>query len=142
MLLTERYFDPSGALCSEIRYIYDDEGRLVAEQSVTQEGKVSTPVTYSYDDEGHKLKVEELDFADTAQYVTGACHYVLFFDSAAPMPITHRSRAFRTAGAQDGLDDLVCAALRTSRYLATSEYPLPDRSDRLTILLTKSSLTE
>src|SRR5687767_9330013 len=45
MLLATRSYEPSGALASEVRYIYDGQERLVAEQQITQDGKVTTPTT-------------------------------------------------------------------------------------------------
>jgi hypothetical protein len=70
-LLVTRTYDPSGALSGEVRYIYDDEGRLVAEQHVTQDGEVTTPTTYAYDGGGGKIKVQELDFPGGAGVLIG-----------------------------------------------------------------------
>jgi hypothetical protein len=70
-LLVTRTYDPSGALSGEVRYIYDDEGRLVAEQHVTQDGKVSMPTTYAYDIGGGKIKIQELDFPGEANVLIG-----------------------------------------------------------------------
>ena len=61
-LLTTSTFDATGTLNGEVRYVYDADQRLVAEQHVTSDGKVSTPTTYTYDDDtGGKLKIQELD---------------------------------------------------------------------------------
>jgi RHS repeat protein len=60
-LLSTRTLDPTGALNSEVRYIYDADDRLVAEQHISPDGKVTTPTTYTYDDRGRKSKVQELD---------------------------------------------------------------------------------
>ena len=46
-LLATRTYESSGALITELRYVYDVEERLVAEQHVTQDGKVTTPITYT-----------------------------------------------------------------------------------------------
>ena len=60
-LLATRSFDPKGAVHSEVRYIYDANDRLTAEQHVDLDGIVTTPTTYAYDDAGGKLKIQELD---------------------------------------------------------------------------------
>ena len=70
LLATTNYEPPSG-LVSEMRYIYDDEDRLVAEQYVTQDGKVTTPSTYVYDRGGGKLKIQKLDFVGEANVMVG-----------------------------------------------------------------------
>lgn len=70
-LLVTRTYDPSGALSGEVRYIYDDEGRLAAEEHVTQDGKVTTPTTYAYDSGGGKIKIQELDFSAEANVLIG-----------------------------------------------------------------------
>ncbi len=46
-LLATRSFDPKGALNSEVRYIYDANDRLTAEQHVDLDGRVTTPATYA-----------------------------------------------------------------------------------------------
>ena len=70
-LLATRSYEPSGALGNEIRYIYDVEDRLVAEQHRTHDGKVTTPTTYTYDIEGGKIKIEERDFPEGASVMLG-----------------------------------------------------------------------
>ena len=60
-LLATRSFDPKGALNSEVRYIYDANDRLTAEQHVDLDGRVTTPATYAYEDAGGKVKINELD---------------------------------------------------------------------------------
>lgn len=70
-LLATRSFDPTGALNSEVRYIYDANNRLTAEQHVDLHGRVTTPTTYAYDDAGGKVKIEELDFPGEANMMIG-----------------------------------------------------------------------
>lgn len=70
-LLATRNYESSGALASEVKYVYDDEERLVAEQHVTQDGKVATPITYTYDIGGGKVKIQELDFSENADMMVG-----------------------------------------------------------------------
>lgn len=70
-LLSMRTFDTSGTLHSELRYIYDADDRLAAEQHVTRDGTVTTPTTYTYDDTGRKLKIQELDFAEYGDVMIG-----------------------------------------------------------------------
>ena len=70
-LLMTRFFDPKGALNSEVRYIYDANNRLAAEQHVTRDGIVTTPTTYAYDDAGGKVKINELDFPGDANMMIG-----------------------------------------------------------------------
>lgn len=65
-LLTTKSFDRTGALNSEVRYIYDANDRLTAEQHVDPDGRVTTPTTYAYDDAGGKVKIDELDFPGNA----------------------------------------------------------------------------
>ena len=60
-LLATRSFDAAGAFHSEMRYVYDANDRLTAEQRVTSEGSVTTLATYAYDDAGFKMKIQELD---------------------------------------------------------------------------------
>ena len=69
-LLRTRSYEASGALVSEVRYIYDDEERLVAEEHLTPDGKVTTPITYVYDT-GVKIKIQELDFSGEATLMVG-----------------------------------------------------------------------
>ena len=70
-LLATRSFDPTGALNSEVRYIYDANDRLAGEQHVTRDGRVTTPTTYAYDDAGKKVKIQELDFPGEANVMIG-----------------------------------------------------------------------
>lgn len=70
-LLTTSTFDPTATLTGEVRYVYDANDRLVAEQHVTHDGKVTTPTTYTYDDTGKKLKIEELDLPVDADVMIG-----------------------------------------------------------------------
>ena len=70
-LVATRNFDLTGALHSEMRYIYDANNRLAAEQHVTRDGKVTTPTTYAYDDAGGKVKIQELDFQEQADMMIG-----------------------------------------------------------------------
>ena len=70
-LLSMRTFDTSGTLNSELRYIYDANARLAAEQHVTRDGRVTTPTTYTYDATGGKLKIQELDFGEHADVMIG-----------------------------------------------------------------------
>jgi uncharacterized protein YkuJ len=70
-LLATRSFDPTGALNSEVRYIYDANDRLVGEQQVTRDGRVTTPTTYAYDDAGARVKIQELDFPGMANMMIG-----------------------------------------------------------------------
>jgi len=70
-LLMTRFFDPKGALNSEVRYIYDANDRLTAEQHVDRDGIVTTPATYAYDDAGRKIKIQELDFPGEADMMIG-----------------------------------------------------------------------
>jgi hypothetical protein len=70
-LLRTRSHKPSGALVADVRYIYDGEERLVAEQHITQDGKVTTPTTYAYDIGGGKMKIQELDFSGEANVMVG-----------------------------------------------------------------------
>jgi len=70
-LLMTRFFDLKGALNSEVRYIYDANDRLTAEQHVDRDGIVTTPATYAYDDAGRKVKIDELDFPGEANMMIG-----------------------------------------------------------------------
>lgn len=62
-LLTTRGYVGSGLLSSEVRYIYDDELRLVAEQHTDPDGRITTPTTYSYDSGGRLLKIADFDIS-------------------------------------------------------------------------------
>jgi len=81
-LLTTRSFDSTDTLNSEVRYIYDADERLTAEQHVTRDGAVTTPATYIYDDAGRKMKIQELDFPGDANTMIGI-EGVAFVVSAA-----------------------------------------------------------
>jgi hypothetical protein len=70
-LLATRSYEPSGAIVGDVRYIYDGEERLVAEQHITPDGKVTTPTTYAYDIGGGKIKIQELDFSGNANVMVG-----------------------------------------------------------------------
>ena len=70
-LLAMRSFDSTDTLNSEVRYIYDANDRLAAEQHVTRDGVVTTPTTYTYDDAGGKVKIQELDFPGEANVMIG-----------------------------------------------------------------------
>jgi hypothetical protein len=70
-LLMTRFFDPKGALNSEVRYIYDANDRLTAEQHVDPNGILTTPATYAYDDAGRKIKIQKLDFPGEADMMIG-----------------------------------------------------------------------
>ena len=70
-LLGSRNSDAAGVLHSEVRYIYDGNDRLTAEQHVTREGEVTTPTTYVYDDVGGKVKIQELDSYGEASVMIG-----------------------------------------------------------------------
>lgn len=64
-LLTTKTYNPSGALSREVRYLYDNEGRVVAEQLSTQGGEVigTGSATYAYDSGGGRIKTQECDFS-------------------------------------------------------------------------------
>ena len=70
-LLATRGYEPSGDLISEVRYVYDSEDRLVAEQHITPDGKVTTPTTYTYDVGAGKVKIEEPDYSGNADLMVG-----------------------------------------------------------------------
>ena len=70
-LLTTRHSEASGALVQEVRYIYDDEESLVAEQHITPDGKITTTLTYSYDISGRKTQIKELDYSGDATLMLG-----------------------------------------------------------------------
>lgn len=70
-LITTRSYNNSDVPISEVKYIYDDKGRLTAEQYKDQDGKITTPTTYIYDSEGRKLKIQELPFIEDAGVMIG-----------------------------------------------------------------------
>ena len=70
-LLATRHYGPSGALNSELRYVYDEKGRPAAEQHVTEDGKVKMPTVYAYDEEGRKTKIQEFEFDGEANLLIG-----------------------------------------------------------------------
>ena len=70
-LLITRGFDSKDALKSEVRYIYDANDRLTAEQHVNVDGNVTTPATYTYDDAGGKIKIQEFDFPEETDMMIG-----------------------------------------------------------------------
>jgi hypothetical protein len=63
-------YDASTLLSSEVRYIYDDELRLVSEQHHDPDGIVTTPTTYAYD-HGRKVKIEDFDFSTESNVMIG-----------------------------------------------------------------------
>jgi hypothetical protein len=69
-LLATRTYDLSGAL-NEVWYIYDDEGRLVAGEQRSSDGKVTTPMTYAYDGTGEKVRIRKLDFSGKKNLMIG-----------------------------------------------------------------------
>jgi hypothetical protein len=70
-LETTRTYDSSGALSSEVKYSYDDEGRLVEEKHISLDGTVTTPTTYAYDSRGAKIKIQEFEFSGEANVLIG-----------------------------------------------------------------------
>lgn len=70
-LLATKNLDHTSTLHSEVRYIYDANDRLVAEQHVTPDGRVTTPTTYAYDDAGGKVKTQELDSHENTNMMIG-----------------------------------------------------------------------
>ena len=70
-LLATRSFDSTGVLNREVRYIYDANNRLTAEQHVDLDGGVTTPTTYAYNDAGGKLKINEPDFPGETDMMIG-----------------------------------------------------------------------
>jgi YD repeat-containing protein len=74
-LLATKSFDDTGALHSEVRYIYDANGRLTAEQHVDLDGRITTPTTYAYDDAGRKVKITEPDFPGEADMIARRVEY-------------------------------------------------------------------
>jgi YD repeat-containing protein len=81
-LLATRSYDPSGALSREVTYSYDDEGRLVAEQLITQDGKVNSPATYVYDSDGRKVKIRQFDSYEQANMMIGIEGTISIINSA------------------------------------------------------------
>lgn len=71
MLITTRSYHNSDVPIGEVKYIYDDKGRLTAEQYKEQNGKIMTPTTYFYNSEGRKTKIQELDFTEDEMVVIG-----------------------------------------------------------------------
>jgi hypothetical protein len=63
-LQATRGYDASSLHSSEVRYIYDDELRLVSEQHHNPDGIVTTPTTYAYD-QSRKVKIEDFDFPES-----------------------------------------------------------------------------
>jgi hypothetical protein len=61
-LQATRGYDASSLPGSEVRYIYDDELRLVSEQHHNPDGTITTPTRYAYD-QGRKVKIEDFDFS-------------------------------------------------------------------------------
>lgn len=62
-LLATRQYQAADELRQEVRLVYDDAGRLVAEQSVGRVRTATPTVVYAYDG-GRKVKIEEFDFTD------------------------------------------------------------------------------
>jgi len=61
-LQTIRAYDASSLPGSEVKYIYDDELRLISEQHHNPDGTITTPTRYAYD-QGRKVKIEDFDFS-------------------------------------------------------------------------------
>jgi hypothetical protein len=59
-LQATRAYDASSLPSSEVRYIYDDELRLVSEQHQNPDCTITTPTRYAYD-QGRKVKIEDFD---------------------------------------------------------------------------------
>ena len=70
-LLARRSYEPSGTLAGELRFIYDDEERLIAEQQINKDGNITTPTTYSYDVESGKTKIQEFDYSGETDIIVG-----------------------------------------------------------------------
>jgi YD repeat-containing protein len=70
-LLARKVYDPSSVPSGEWMYVYDVEGRLVAEQYTAQDGRVTTPTTYAYDGDGRKVKTQEYDLSGGASVMIG-----------------------------------------------------------------------
>ncbi|HSB27497.1 MAG TPA: hypothetical protein VLE19_06575, partial [Pyrinomonadaceae bacterium] len=69
-LQATRAYDASGLPSSEVRYIYDDELRLVSEQHHNPDGTITTPTRYAYD-QGRKVKIEDFDFSQESNVLIG-----------------------------------------------------------------------
>ena len=69
-LQATREYDASSLPSSEVRYIYNDELRLVSEQQHDPDGIVTTPTTYAYD-QGRKVKIEDFDFSRESNVMVG-----------------------------------------------------------------------
>ncbi|HKA18816.1 MAG TPA: hypothetical protein VKN18_11050 [Blastocatellia bacterium] len=69
-LQATKIYDASMLLNSEVRYIYDDQLRLVSEQHHNPDGIVTTPTTYAYD-QGRKVKIEDFDFSRESNVMIG-----------------------------------------------------------------------
>ncbi|MBA2338937.1 MAG: hypothetical protein H0V88_00955 [Pyrinomonadaceae bacterium] len=63
-LLTTRSYDPSGQPGGGVNYVYDSEGRLIAEQIIAPDGALHTPTTYSYE-AGYKVKTQISEFEES-----------------------------------------------------------------------------
>lgn len=70
-LITTRSYHNSDAPIDELKYIYDDKGRLTAEQYKDQDGKITTLTTYIYNSEGRKTKIQEFPFIEDAGVIIG-----------------------------------------------------------------------
>lgn len=71
MLIKTRSYLNSDVPINEVKYIYDDKGRLTAEQYKDQDGKIMTLATYIYESDGGKLKIQELLFIEDAGVIVG-----------------------------------------------------------------------
>lgn len=69
-LQATRAYDASSLPSSEVRYIYDDELRLVSEQHHNPDGIITTPTRYAYD-QGRKVKIEDFDFSRESNVMIG-----------------------------------------------------------------------
>jgi hypothetical protein len=69
-LIAVTSYDNSDAPIWKVKYIYDDKGRLKAEQYEDRDGKITTPTTYIYDSEG-KLKIQEFSFIEDPGIIIG-----------------------------------------------------------------------
>src|SRR6266478_2621142 len=70
-LLAMRSHEPSGTLISDVRYIYDEKGTLIAEFHKTQDGKVTTSATYAYDMEDREIKIQEFAISEEENVMIG-----------------------------------------------------------------------
>lgn len=71
LLLASRTYDPADALSGEVQYCYDEAGKLVAEQFITQDGETTSPTIYTYESNGEKIKIREFDFAGEMNLMIG-----------------------------------------------------------------------